>query len=254
MQDQRGDQALRFPSGFSPLSDRTAAIHRALCLALILFSLVGLTLGTWRDQQQQSKTIVAFYGLGVRLDSLDGRMMLTEIGDPRANAVVAKSELLAIDGASLPPFVGTVNRTRISERLTKPDGESVRLTVRDPDGRVTEHRFVRSPAYIVQTDRTAPMTFANRMRLNYVSTLLPGILYLVAGLLLLRGRRRDPVVALLSIGLLGEPAMRAALAPMRSYDKACAARKLWLRTGVSRVLMAGTPMRWAVAAITGRLV
>ena len=52
--------------------------------------------------------------------------------------------------------------------------------------------------------------------------------------------------------------MRAAIlpaaAPMRSYDIAWAARKLWFRTGVSSVLIAGTPIRCAVAAITGRLV
>lgn len=210
---------MRLPSGFGPLSDRAAAIHRALCLVLILLSLVGLPLGTWRSQQQLVYSVLAFYGSGVRLDAVDGRMVLTEIGDPRANAVVSKSELLAIDGAPLPPYVSTVDRTRISDRMTKPDGQSVRLTVRNPDGRVTDHRFVRSPAYLAQADRTAPMTFANRMRLSLVSSLLPGILFFVAGILLLRGRRRDPVVALLSIGLLADPASRAvALLPLALID------------------------------------
>ncbi len=99
--------------------------------------------------------------------------------------------------------------------LAGSDSQRLVLTLRAPDGSVSNHSVVRGPQHLAAADRSAPMSYANRI-LFYLVTGLAGSLVMICGaVLLFRRRASDPVIALLSVGLLAGSAASEAPAHKR---------------------------------------
>ncbi|WP_118856673.1 hypothetical protein [Sphingomonas mesophila] len=180
---------------------------KILFFALLAMALIGVTVGSWKEQQRSNQTNLAYYGAGLRADS---ELRVSPMGNP-ASTIVPRSRLLAIDGQPQSPEKTAANRRKIAEALDGPIGRRLEVTMRAPDGAVTTHQIVRGPQYLAASDAAMPLTYRTRAAFYVAVDIILSTLAIVAAILLFRGRPRDPVVALLSTAFLAIPAMSTLL-------------------------------------------
>ena len=202
---------MRLPKGLPELKGRWLIGYKGLWWTVLALALTGISYGSWADYRWGHAVDAATYGAGVRIDMTTDPYTISPFSsEAQAAGIRAGSDLLAVNGR---PVEGGDDRAavnRIAAALGGSDGQRLVLTMRAPDGSVSDHSVVRGPQHLAAADRAAPMSYPNRMRF-YMVTGLAGALVMICGaILLFRRRASDPVVALLSVGLLGLPAGGAA--------------------------------------------
>ena len=145
-----------------------------------------------------SRTGRAYYeaGLVSLRDNVEGRVVRAFGPGGRAAGIGANEVLLAIDGAPAP-----VEEKAIAALLRKPQGTSVRLTLKAADGRVHDAVTRIDRRAFDETYRRVGLTFEGRRLAEMIVDVAAGILALGFSTLLFLRRPRDPVAALLAIGL-----------------------------------------------------
>src|SRR5688572_16670444 len=198
---------MRWPEGLPELRGRWLAAYKLLWWIMLAVSLLAVTAGQWQSLQQENRTTLQFYGVGLQPTD-DGELAFGPLSPAASEAgVPASSVLLAIDGRPVPPLA---DRAEIGQALDGPAGQGVTLRLRAPDGTVAEARVVRGPAHLAAADPGAPVNFEQRSLIALGSRSLDALIVLAGAILLFRRRASDPVAALLSLGLLAVPANDAA--------------------------------------------
>lgn len=202
---------MRLPEGLPELQGRWLTAYKALWWAMLAVSMVALTVGQSRDRQETWRLDQQFFGAGVQpVDGADG-LLFNPVGpEARAAGVTPESVLLAVDGRAVSHAATAGNLEQIGRELDGPARRSVTLRLRAPDGSVTDARVVRGPQHLAAADREAPMSYADRRMIELASRTLDALIVIAGAVLLFRRRARDPVAALLSLGLLAVPANDAA--------------------------------------------
>ena len=198
---------MKLPEALPTLSGRFYAVYRVLWWVLLAATLVALTAGSWFTVKHGAAQGRAYYGAGIRLTQIDRRITFAPFGDETRGAFPPGSTLLAVDGRPVPDLVGQRNFDRIARALGDDDGRVIRLTLRTPAGAIRQVSVRRGPQHLAQSDRDAPMPYAARSALNLATAVIVSLLMVATGWLLFRRRPRDPVVALLSSGMLGAVAI-----------------------------------------------
>ena len=194
---------MRWPEGLPELRGRWLAGYKLLWWAMLVTSLLAVTAGQWVATQQSSRTYQQIFAAGLEPNE-EGELTVDPLSLAARDAGVRPdSELLAVDGRPIPQGA---DWDQIGQALDGPAGRPVTLSLRAPDGTVTEARVVRGPEHLAAADAAAPVSYAQRNLINLVSGLVDALIVIIGAILLFRRRASDPVAALLSLGLLAVPA------------------------------------------------
>lgn len=183
-----------------PLGRRAFIAFRIAWLAALLLALVAISVGNYRDLVR--RTDRPFSSLGLGWENVDGRVRLSDpnSSEARAAGIRAGLTIVAVDGVPVPAEVGRVGE--VERRLKVPEGSTVRLTTRAPDGRVAEHRLTRSRKHLDEIFKGSGLSPELQRWIDLLGQLLPSLVLIAASVLLLRGRRNDAVPAILSFAFL----------------------------------------------------
>jgi hypothetical protein len=194
---------MKLPTALPMLTGRGLRLYRLVWFAMLGLALIGITAGAWVYFETRASWDRSFYGAGLRVTLSGGETTVSPIGSQAVGSgFVPGSWLVAINGRPVPAGGDDTSMNALARALEGPDGTELRLTIRTPRGAEAEYRVVRGPHHLAEADRSAPMSYRARTTM-YVSLLVfTTLAMLLASILLFRRRASDPVVALLSIGLL----------------------------------------------------
>ena len=203
---------MRLPEGLPELKGHWLTGYKGLWWIVLALALIGITYGSWADYHWGRAVDKATYGAGVRIDTTTDPYTVSPFSpEAQAAGIRAGSDLVAVNGRSVKGGDDRATVNRIAASLGGSDGERLVLTMRSPDGSVSDHSVVRGPQHLAAAESAAPMSYSNRMRFYLVTGLAGALVMMFGAVMLFRRRAGDPVVALLSIGLLGLPASRASV-------------------------------------------
>jgi len=198
---------MRLPEGLPELTGRSLAAYKLLWWAMLAVTLAAVTAGQWRYQQETSKIELQLHGAGLLPTDEGDELTFSPLSPAaRAASIVPDSMLLAVDGRPVPTELSARNLEYVAQQLDGPDGEALTLSLRAPDGTVTDARVVRGPDHLAAADREAVVTYEQRSFISLASRILNALTVMAGAILLFWRRASDPVAALLSLGLLAVPA------------------------------------------------
>jgi hypothetical protein len=195
---------MRLPKRLPELKGRWLTGYKLLWWVMLAASLVALTAGQWRERQQRAQIELPLYAAGL-LPNEDGDALKFSPLSPAARAagIVPDSTLLAIDGRPVP---SNASLQSIARQLEGRDRDTITLHLRTPEGRLGEARVERGAEHLAAANREAPVTYRQLTAISLASATLDALIVMAGAILLFRRRANDPVVALLSFGLLAVPA------------------------------------------------
>jgi hypothetical protein len=168
--------------------------------AAVLLALAAMAIGNHRSYVRSIARPFSHIGLGWFEEQ--GEIRLRQPFGPEAIAagIGRGDRIVAIDGVRVPTTLGAA--PEIDRRLKGPEGSVVSLAVQRADDSVAVHRLTRTWRN-VEAGFTGSGISPDAYRLMQTLTnILPDFFMVVAAFLLFRGRREEPVCALLSLSLL----------------------------------------------------
>lgn len=207
---------------------------RALWLGALVVAVAAQLGGLAFTLGNAYRTQPAFfdYGLTSAIEA-DGTVVSPVGRESLAQRVAEESRVVAIDGQALPPHA---TAEAIAARLrAAPAGVTVRL--RDPHGRVSDHRLTRSPAHRTEALHHNPIPLAVRMTLRLVFAALGTLALIGSAVLLYRRRPDDPEAVLISFAFL---LMATVVDPPLL---------MWMGLGLAEVVDGVTGLWWTMIVI-----
>ena len=202
-----GGERMRLPVGLPELKGHWLSAYKVLWWAMLAVTLVAATAGQWRNHQESSKIDQQLHGAGLLpIDESDELAFSPLNPAARAAGIMPESVLLAVDGRSVPTELNDRNLEYVAQQLDGPDGRVLTLTLRAPDGTVSDARVLRGAGHLAAADREAPVTYEQRTLISLASRTLNALTVMAGAILLFWRRASDPVAALLSLGLVAVPA------------------------------------------------
>ncbi len=199
--DGAGAAGGRLPRALPPIKEKWLPAYRGLWWAAFLLAL-SMSLGGLYVRAVSSTGISsAFERTGLMVSEQQGglRVLLT-VGEEAAGSGIRRGDaIVAIGGRPVSDDPSAYEDLR--ERLDGPAGSRVQVTTRSPEGAVRTHTLTRTQQHLEQAYSKAGLT-QTLMRAADFADVLTTALLLAAAALLFRRRPRDPVAALLSLGLL----------------------------------------------------
>lgn len=203
---------MTLPIQLPVLTQSALRLYRAVWLGMLVLALIGASAGYWVEFQRSMSWDRALYGAGLRVGADGERLTISPISTQAQQAgLQPNSTLLAVDGVPVPSDDRLASHAAIAEAVEGPDGRTLRITVRAPDGQIAQHPLVRGPHHLAEADAKAPMTYRNRVAMYLLFRLIVAAALMAASTLLFRRRAADPVVALLAFGLLSPLAASACI-------------------------------------------
>lgn len=194
---------MKVPGGLPMLTGRGLRLYRVLWLIMLGLAVTGITAGTWVYFETRTSWDRSFYGAGLRVTTSAGEATVSPVGSEAVGSgLVPGSRLLAVDGRPIPAGGDDASMDALARALEASDGTELSLTIRTPSGAEAEYRVVRGPHHLAEADLSAPMSYRARTAMNLGLLVFTALATLLSSILLFRRRAADPVVALLSIGLL----------------------------------------------------
>jgi hypothetical protein len=198
---------MRLPEGLPELTGRWLGAYKLLWWAMFAVSLIAVTAGQWRHVQESLSIELRLYGAGLLPNEESDELTFSPLSPAaRAAGIVPESVLVAVDGRAVPTEPSDRNIEYVAEQLDGRDGRALTLSMRAPDGTVTDARIVRGPEHLAAADREAPVTHDQRAFISLASNSLDALIVMAGAILLFWRRPSDSVAALLSLGLLAVPA------------------------------------------------
>ena len=202
---------IRLPGHLPQLSGRALTAFRILWLVTFALALAGAAWSATGLIERNRAYNVASYSLGVLSTGHDRRRHLSPLSPAiTAQGLVPDSLLLAVDGRIWPKQTNYDEVTRLTTSLGGPEGTQHTLALRDPAGRNYKVTLFVRRANLAAFDARAAMPMEQRFTLYRWSGLVQALLVLAGSAVLFLRRPGDPVVALLSLGLITGPALGAA--------------------------------------------
>jgi hypothetical protein len=201
---------MKLPDRLPSLSGNGLTAYRIVWTLIFVLALIGATFGLKELYQRNVDFNEHNYRLGLRMTASDNVRLVGPLF-PGANSVVPDSRLLAIDGYALPATPSHDETTAIIRLLGGPEGTVHRLLLRDPQGRESETELTVRQANLDAFDAASGVTMHQRLYLYLGAELATALLFLTASALLFARRAREPVVALLALGLAVQFAQRTAV-------------------------------------------
>ncbi|HSQ95529.1 MAG TPA: hypothetical protein VLM18_05445 [Croceibacterium sp.] len=194
---------IRLPERLPPLTGRALTAFRVLWALSFVLALVGATFGEHAAVQRNRQFNQITYSLGIIGSESDGvRYISPVLPAIEAQGVKPGSRLLAVDGRSLATHASYDEANDLMHALQGPEGTFHRLQLRDPQGRVAVITLPVQRSNLIAFDATSAMTMEQRMQLLAWANGAISVMFLGGSALLFARRAREPVVALLTLGLL----------------------------------------------------
>ena len=187
---------MRLPEGLPELRGRWLTAYKLLWWAMLAVTLVAVTFGQWRNHQETSRIERQFYGAGLLPDDAGDKLTFSPLSRAaRAAGIMPGSLLLAIDGRAVPTDLSARNVEYVARKLEGPDGETLTMRLRSPNGEETDVRVVRGAAHLAAADREAGVTHEQRTLISLAARTLNALTVLAGAILLFWRRASDPVAA-----------------------------------------------------------
>ncbi|MXO61349.1 hypothetical protein GRI89_17540 [Altererythrobacter salegens] len=232
MTKEAGSQFL--PGRLPAVSDRWNRWLRPVWFLALTFAILWTIAGSafaFRD---------AFYydvpfaraGLTTRLEQ-DGTVSVQSMTDAEGLSaeVAPQSYIIAIDGQ---PIAHETRFWTLSERLRRPVGMPVSLSVESPDGVRQDLVIPTSDSYRASLDKASPVSRGTRFAVRLTTSLLTCLTLIASGVLLYMRRPRDPVALLFSFSFL---LYAGVIDPPL---------QLWVASGLGRPLEAISAVAWTM--------
>lgn len=191
----------QMPRAVPPLKEAWLPAYRLFWIASFLLA-VGMSVGGIYVRAASTEGLTsAFERAGLIVSERQGRLRVQlPVGEEAARTGIGSGDrIIAIDGS--PVSDESDEYDAIGERLDGASGTRVEVTTQSPDGKVRRHILTRSQRHLDQAFAEAGLK-RWMMRAADFTDVLTTMLLLAAAVLLFRRRMRDPVAALLSLGLL----------------------------------------------------
>ena len=196
--EREHSRLLRLPAGLPSLGPVAMRIYVALWSLLLLIAIVTPVLNVYLQTQRRAEP--TWEAIGVSVESADLRLIINGVLTPQARSagLMEGDAVLAVEGAAIS---GGDSVASLGQRLLGRDGSIKRLSVSSNGAPARQVTLRRSVADIEDRFHAAGITGASRDWFFAVSGLVTCLVLIVAAVLLF-GRRRQPVPALLSGGYL----------------------------------------------------
>jgi hypothetical protein len=204
---------MKLPERIPPLSGRWLTAYRVLWVPVFVVALIGATFGTHAQVERNRAFNTSLYRLGLLNNESGGHRYLSPLlPSIAALGVEPNSRLLAIDDVAWTAPTSYGETDAFIAALGGNEGQVHRLTLRAPEGRISQVALPVRQANLDAFDARSPLTLDTRMEvLAFVQVAIAAMMLLAAALLFMR-RVREPVVALLAMGFTCGWAMQATYA------------------------------------------
>jgi hypothetical protein len=182
------------------LGGRRSTLFQLVWCAALLLTLVAMAVGNHRSYVRSTERPFSHVGMGWYEDQGELRLRQPFGAEAIAAGIKRGDRIVAIDGAPVGSDLGSA--AEIDRRLKGPEGSTVALSVRSEDGRVATHRLTRTKRNVDAAFAGSGLTSDAYSWMVLVTNILPDLFLLAAAVMLFRGRREEPVCALLSLSLL----------------------------------------------------
>lgn len=183
-----------------PLRGWGLACFRAVWIASLALALVAVAVGQVRDYRTHSERPFSRVGLAWTLEGSEMRLRAPVTEEARRSGIVRGMTIVAVEGH---PVGSTIeSRGDVESRLKGPEGSSVTLTLRSPDGRISDHRLTRTAAHFDEPLAGSGLTSAEDLALDTGLKGLADLFLLGAGVFLFRGARTSTLAACFSISFV----------------------------------------------------
>ncbi len=186
--------------------------YRLAWIALFLITVasqIAMVVTTLRSEPAET----AFRRVGLIAQSAPNGIILDRFGEAsETKAVQSGDTLVAIDGHAVAPGMNW-NDPSVVALLARPEGTRIRLTIRTGDAAPRAIVTMPSKAHLEQRYAYAGIDYIGHSRTILALTAIGSAPFLLTALLLFRRRARDPVVALISTGMVLNLAYLAQLYP-----------------------------------------
>jgi len=202
---------MRLPDHLPHLTGPWLTAFRALWLVTFVLALVGAAWNATGLMDRNRAFNLASYSLGVRAALHDSHRYLSPLSTAvAAQGLAPNSRLLAVDGQAWPRRTDFDEGTRLTAALGGPEGTRHTLALRAPSGRRYDLSLPVRRANFEEFEASAAMPMERRFTLYRWAGLIQSLVSLAGSALLFLRRPGDPVVALLSLGLIADLALNAA--------------------------------------------
>ena len=196
--ERRHSRRFRLPEALPSLGPVATRIYVAIWSLLLLAAIVTPVLNVYFQTQRRAEP--TWDAIGLSVQSASQRLIISRVLTPQARSagLMEGDVILAVEGAAIS---GSDSGASVGRRLLGPEGSIKRLTVSSDGAPARQVTLRRSVADIEASFHAAGITSAFWDWFIAAISLFTCLLLIVAAILLF-GRRRQPVAALLSAGYL----------------------------------------------------
>jgi hypothetical protein len=175
---------------------------RAMALALLALALTMEFFGLQANYKRAQVRPFAHIGLS-GWKTIDGEVTIRAPHTREATDAGLREgqTLIAVDGVAVGNRMSDMQL--VDRLLTKPEGSTIVLRTRSPDGAIAEHRVTKSKANGEALYAGSGISGDTGLMIMLVCQALPDLFLLFVAIMLLRSRRRESVGLLFAFGFIG---------------------------------------------------
>ncbi|MEO6152507.1 MAG: hypothetical protein ABIT09_06460 [Croceibacterium sp.] len=203
---------MKLPDHLPPLTGRGLAIYRAVWAVMFVLALIGASFGAAMSARDTRASNTVLYSLGLRVSATNGLRRIGPLLTFTAQAGLRRdSTIVAIDGRAWPVRYSYSESRRLERALGGTEGTVHRLELRDGSGREYTVSLPVRRANLAAFDSQSALPLETRLAFYIAASVLTSCLMIAAATVLFARRVREPVAALLSLGMLAVVASGAAI-------------------------------------------
>ena len=185
------------------LRGRAFEIYRIVWAILFAACAIASTLGLWNGEHQEREAALVYYRLGLSAWSRDvSGIHVMPLSAQAMRAGIRPNDRLVQAGARKIDPADSWNSADVLQRLSLPAGRDVSIKTAASDEAPRTFRLTANDANIVADFRGSGLSFDLKRDIVSAVALLGGLVQLAAALVLFIRRPHDPVVALISLGMI----------------------------------------------------
>ena len=201
---------MRLPERLPQLGGGWLTAYRVVWAIVFVLALIGASFGQRVLYERNLAFNTAIYRLGLRVAESDGVRRVSPLL-PSIDGLAPDSRVLAVDGRPLPRETSYAENNLFMRLIGGSEGQVHRLRLSDARGQESTVALTIRQANLDAFDAASGITMRQRLQLFLFAEIATAALFLGASAMLFVRRVREPVVALLALGLTAQLAMRSAL-------------------------------------------
>ncbi|MEO6040526.1 MAG: hypothetical protein ABIP41_01365 [Croceibacterium sp.] len=201
---------MRLPVRLPALAGPGLAIYRAVWAITFVLALIAATFGSERNARDTRVANTALYSLGLRTAGSNSVRTVGPLSPAIAQAGLRPdSRIVTIDGRPFPQRMSYNEARQLERAIGGREGTVHRLTLSDAAGRPYMVDLPVRRANLAAFDRQSALPLKTRLAFYIAVSVITAVLMIGAATVLFMRRVREPVAAMLSLGMLASVAAGA---------------------------------------------